>query len=139
MVMSAAHAEPLPAMLPPQPVEERRERITQRANYREQLEQLRRLAALCRSHGIRLDVATSPLSREGASMYDAEDLQTAINDAARIVPLWDFTNSEWASSNPELWRDTSHFQLEVGRMLLRRMYGGDVPALWSAFGRRLPR
>jgi pyruvate dehydrogenase (quinone) len=48
---------------------------------------LERLAALCRSHGIRLDVATSPLSLEGASLVDAEDLQTAADWTTRRPPF----------------------------------------------------
>ena len=139
MVLSAAHAEPV-SDAPPQPC--RRGGGSARKDCpKGQLSgatgTVAPLVALCRDHGIRLDVATSPLSREGVLLYDPEDLQTAIDDVARIVPCG-IHHVQWVSNNPNCGGRVP-FPVGSRRMMLRRMYGGDLPPSWSDFGRRLSR
>jgi len=110
------------------------EKITDRPLYQQHLELWRRFVTLCRENGIELMVAISPLSQHFASEYDPSDLSRAIDDASRLASVWDFTNDDWVSSNPKLWRDYSHFGPEVGRMMLERMFGEPVPPEWGDFG-----
>jgi hypothetical protein len=132
-VLAAANAQPLPGTAPPVVLE----RVTRRADYRHQLTLLERFVALCRARDIRIVVATSPLSAQVAARHEPLDLAGAINDLGRIVPVWDFTNSESVSNNPDMWIDWAHFHPVVAQMMLRRMFGGDVPPRWTSFGRQL--
>jgi hypothetical protein len=114
------------------------ERVTMRPDYLHQLGLLRQIVTLCRKQEIPLVVVTAPLSRQNAAKYDLNDLARAIDDVSRIVPIWDFTNSDWLSDHPELWKDWSHFQPEVGHMMLDRIFGADMPVGWKDFGQHKP-
>ena len=129
----AAPATPIEVAAP-----EQIERVTMRPDYSHQLGLLRQIVTLCRKQEIPLVVATSPLSRQNAAKYDLNDLARAIDDVSRIVPIWDFTNSDWLSDHPELWKDWSHFQPEVGHMMLDRIFGADMPVGWKDFGQHKP-
>jgi hypothetical protein len=135
-VLSAANAQPLPGTTTP--AAPQRERVTHRADYLRQLKLFERLVALCRAHDIRIAVATSPLSAQGAASYDLVDLAVAIDDVGRIVPIWDFSNSDPVLNNSDVWDDWAHFRPVVAQMMLRRMFGAEVPSAWASFGRRLP-
>ncbi|HEY1473819.1 MAG TPA: hypothetical protein VGF53_07020 [Pseudolabrys sp.] len=134
---SSANAQAL-VTAPPPAKRERREFITHGIDYRHKLNLLERFVALCREHDVQIVAVISPLSAQNADIYDPVDLGIAIADVSRIVPLWDFTNSKAVSNNPEFWFDFSHFRPEVVQMMLRRMFGGEVPPAWASFGRRLP-
>ncbi len=132
----AANAQSLPVAVPtPKPNE--REHITKRSQYGRQLKLLEQFVALCRKHDIRVEVATTPLSNAIYTLYDPADLRSAIEDISRIVPLWDFTNSESVSDDADMWADPSHFRAEVGDLMLRRMFNRAMPPAWTSFGRRL--
>jgi hypothetical protein len=109
-------------------------RVTRTAEFSRQLGLLGRLVALCRGHAIELVVATPPLSPAHVRRYDPTDFAHAVESAARIVPLWDFTDRGGASAQSELWIDVSHFHPRVARMMLMRMFGDPVPESWRGFG-----
>jgi hypothetical protein len=111
-------------------------RITARPDYARQLRLLQQFAALCKRHDVRLAVAIAPLSRAEAAKYDPAELMKVVDDVSRIVPVWDFTNSQWLADHPELWSDSRHFQLELGRMMLARIFGDTASAPPDDFGRR---
>jgi hypothetical protein len=100
--------------------------------FRNQLKDLQRFVALCRENRITLLVATSPL--HPASMI-IDDRDEAVERISRIVPLWDFSNPGWVPDDPQLWLDSSHFKPDVGRAMLGRMLGDEVPVRWRDFGR----
>jgi hypothetical protein len=108
----------------------------QRAHFAEQLQLLQRIAALCRQSGAELIVAVSPLHRAVESRYLPTDLSQALDQVARVTPLWDFTGADWLSDNTNYWRsDTAHYSSEVGRMMLARIFGDPMPRGWERFGR----
>jgi hypothetical protein len=108
----------------------------QRAHFAEQLQLLQRVAALSRQSGAELIVAVSPLHRAVESRYLPKDLSQALDQVARVTPLWDFTGADWLSDDPNYWMgDTAHYSSEVGRMMLARIFGDPVPRGWERFGR----
>jgi hypothetical protein len=108
----------------------------ERLHFAEQLELLQRIAALCRQSGAELIVAVSPLHRAVESRYLPADLSQALDQVARVTPLWDFTGAEWLSSDPNYWMgDTAHYSSEVGRMMLGRIFGDPTLPGWERFGR----
>jgi hypothetical protein len=119
-------------------VASRMDRITARPDYARQLRLLQEFVALCKSNDVRLIVAISPLSREEAAKYDPAELMKAVDDVSRIVPVWDFTNSQWLAEHPELWSDSRHFGSEVGRLMLARIFGDAAVTVPGDFGRLQP-
>ncbi len=108
----------------------------QRAHFEEQLQLLQRIAALSRQSGAELIVAVSPLHRAVESRYLPKDLSQALDQVARVTPLWDFTGADWLSDDPNYWMgDTAHYSAEVGRMMLARIFGDPMPRGWERFGR----
>ena len=64
------------------------------------------------------------------------DLSQALDQVARVTPLWDFTGSDWLSDDPNYWMgDTAHYSVDVGRMMLARIFGVPMPRNWERFGR----
>jgi hypothetical protein len=111
--------------------------IRQRDGFDRDLDLLRRFVALCREHRISLMVALSPANPRNPILRDP-DLAQAIERIAAVVPLWDFTRQTHLL--PDLTRywmaDGSHFTAEVGRLMLRRMFGEELPGPWEDFGER---
>jgi hypothetical protein len=108
----------------------------QRAHFAEQLQLLQRIAALSRQNGAQLIVAVNPLHRAVESRYLPMDLSQALDQVARVTPLWDFTGADWLSDDADRWRgDTAHYSSEVGRMMLARIFGDPMPRGWERFGR----
>lgn len=124
---------PPPVPLPKEPM-----RVTARPDYQRQLGLIRRFVELCRDNGIALTVATSPLHRITLSYVDTRDLAVAVNDIARITPLWDFGSPAWLSDRHDLWADHSHFTAVVGRMMIERISTGALPPGNLPFGVRRP-
>jgi hypothetical protein len=110
--------------------------FAQRVHFDQQLKQLERIVALCRENGTTLAVAIAPLHRAIESLYDPKELSHALERVSRVVPVWDFTSSDWLSDDPARWLgDNSHFDIVVARMMLRRMFGEEMPPGWNHFGR----
>ena len=111
--------------------------IRQRDGFDRDLGLLRRFVTLCREHRISLVVAVSPLNPRNPILHDP-DLAQAIDRISAVVPLWDFTRQTHLL--PDLKRywmaDGSHFTAEVGRLMLRRMFGEELPGPWKDFGER---
>ena len=108
----------------------------ERAQFEEQLQLLQRIAALTRQSGAELIVAVSPLHRAVESRYLPKDLSQALDQVARVTPLWDFTGADWLSDDPNYWKgDTAHYSPEVARMMLARIFGDPMPRGWERFGR----
>jgi hypothetical protein len=109
--------------------------IRQRDGFDRDLGLLRRFVTLCREHRISLVVAVSPLNPRNPVLRDP-DLAQAIDRISAVVPLWDFTRQTHLL--PDLKRywmaDGSHFTDEVGRLMLRRMFGEELPGPWKDFG-----
>jgi hypothetical protein len=105
-----------------------------RAELALQLKMLERFVALCREHGVSLTVATTPLNRGNASWSDQDSLAEVVEQISRIVAVWDFSRTEWLAGQPRFWLDTSHFNPEVGLMMLSRIFGGPMPPEWADFG-----
>jgi hypothetical protein len=71
---------------------------------------LQRLVALNRQSGAELIVAVSPLHHAAESRYLPTDLSQALDQVARVTPLWDFTRADWLSDDPNYWKgDTAHY------------------------------
>lgn len=108
----------------------------QRVHFAEQLQLLQRIATLSRQNGVELIVAVSPLHRAVESRYLPTDLSQALDQVARVTPLWDFTGADWLSDHPNYWMgDTAHYSPEVGRMMLDRIFGEPMASGWEQFGR----
>jgi hypothetical protein len=109
--------------------------ITSRPDYARQLRLLRQFVALCQGNGVKLTVAVSPLSRGEAAKYDPVELMKVVADVSRIVPVWDFTNSQWMADHQEYWYDSRHFRSELGVMMLARIFGEPAVEVPDDFGR----
>jgi hypothetical protein len=110
-------------------------RITREPNFQGHLNALRKIVMLCRDAGAELVVASSPLSRENAVLFDQADLMKAVGEIARIVPIWDFTLSKELWKRPNTFRDWSHFRPPVGQAMIQRMFGHPTADEWKDFGR----
>jgi hypothetical protein len=104
---------------------ERQYDIVQRPQLDAHLAMLARFAALCRQHGVRLTVVTSPLNRLNGRDYDPAELARVTARISGVVPIWDFGMPDWLSDRGELWLDPSHFRPEVARMMLERIFGSS--------------
>jgi hypothetical protein len=113
-------------------------RITTERDYMRQLKMLERLVGLCRENNVQLVVATPPLSHARAAELDLRDFAKALEDVTRIVPLWDFSISDWPPDSPEFWDDSVHFRPELGHLMLRRIFGDQLPPPWRNFGMPKP-
>jgi hypothetical protein len=110
--------------------------FAERAHFPEQLQLLQRIAALCRQSGAELIVAASPLHRAVESRYVPADLSQALDQLARVTPLWDFTGAGWLSDDANYWMgDNAHYSSEVAHMMLARIFGDPMPQGWERFGR----
>jgi hypothetical protein len=109
--------------------------ITSRPDYGRQLRLLQQFVALCQSNAVKLTVAVSPLSRGEAAKYDPAELTKVVADIGRIVPVWDFTNSQWMADHQEYWYDSRHFRSELGAMMLARIFGEPAVEVPDGFGR----
>ena len=99
-----------------------------------QLALLERFVSLCGEHGVALVVAASPVSREDAALVGPAALSAAVAAISRVVPIWDFTTSDWLADRTEMWADRIHFRPEVARMMLSRIFGDELPSGWSDYG-----
>ena len=138
IVSIAARAQGLPERRADEDKSSVPEKITMRPLYSQQLELWKRFVDLCRQHDIRLIVALSPLRRENESTFDRTDLAKLIDDIARVASVWDFTEAGWVADDRSLWMDGSHFTLEVGRMIVARVFGDRMPPRWADFGHFRP-
>jgi hypothetical protein len=110
-------------------------KIADRVDFKHQLRLLERFVSLCREHNVSLIVATPPLSRTRAMDFDADDLRQAADLISRVVPLWDFADPKGLPEDPVFWRDYNHFYWPLGRLMLDRIFGTEMPADWRDFGR----
>jgi hypothetical protein len=112
-------------LLRPAALAGRQHDIVLRPQLEAHLAMLGQFAALCRQHGVRLTVITSPLNRVNAQDYDPAELARVTARIATVVPVWDFGAPGWLSDRGELWQDPSHFTPEVARMMLGRIFGSS--------------
>lgn len=126
--------EPPPALMP-KLTSYRRSWNSTRPDLERQLEMLGRFAALCRQHGVRLNVAVSPVIAENLALHEPGVIEGIVARMTTVVPLWDFTASD-VSQRRDYWADFSHFNGRAADMMIARVYGGDevVPG----FGRFRP-
>jgi hypothetical protein len=100
-------------------------------------------ARLCREQGIRLTVATSPLSAANLDRLKPRELEFIVEAIGKVVPVWDFGQRPPAARGEgggeesealakDLWLDASHYSQAVGAMMMDRMY---LTGLASDFGR----
>jgi hypothetical protein len=101
--------------------------VATRPNLAAHLGMVARFVALCRTNGIQLTVATTPMRADAASLYDPADLRDVVERLSRIVPVWDFTAPQWLAADIAYWDDRSHFKPIVGEMMLQRMFGSNIP------------
>jgi hypothetical protein len=102
--------------------------VATRPNLAAHLAMVARFAALCRTNGIQLTVATTPMRADAASLYDPVDLRDVVERLSRIVPIWDFAAPPWLATDIAYWDDFSHFKPIVGEMMLERMSGANIPS-----------
>jgi hypothetical protein len=139
LIVATAHAQELPLPAPAAEGLKLIEPVRERKDFDRQLGLLRQFTQLCRGHGIALVVILSPLHPTNVALADP-DLGSAIERVGAVVPLWDFTVSPQLHGNrPGQWlADRSHFTAEIGVMMLRRIFGDELPDGWKDFGRRVP-
>jgi hypothetical protein len=118
--------------------EPRSRRAAPRPDFQRQLALLGQFATLCREHGVRLDVATSPLSKAGAAALDARELEFIAAEISRAVPVWEFKASQDIATRDDLWLDRSHFNPALGTMMLERIYRDGRTDDPATFGRLRP-
>ena len=131
LVESRPLAETLPAPLMHHAAAETaapRRLVATRPNLVAHLLMVARFAALCRTNGIALTVATTPMRADAASLQDPDDLRHVLRRLSDIVPIWDFGAPPRIAYNIAYWDDPSHFTPAVAAMMLERMFGPNPPA-----------
>jgi hypothetical protein len=123
------------ALRPFNPDPEGQTRVTTERDYKRQLKMVERLVALCRENNIELVVATPPLSHQRAAELDLRDFAKGLDDISRLVPIWDFSFSDWLPDSPDFWEDSVHFRPEIGHMMLMRIFRDQLPPPWQNFGK----
>jgi hypothetical protein len=138
-------APPLPKFAGPDPgiggnvkAEDRRAFNAVRPDFEHQVALFARFAQLCRDHGIRLTVLTSPLQRYALDGFAPADLQRVLDRLGRFAAIWDFTTQGDIADRSNLWRDSSHFHNVVGDMMLSSAFAGGSSAAATHFGRLIP-
>jgi hypothetical protein len=101
--------------------------VNTRPNLAAHLDLVARFVSLCRTNGIMLTVATTPMRADRSFLYDPADLRSVVERLSRIVPVWDFTAPAWLAGDIGYWDDSSHFKPIVGQMMLDRMFGSTSP------------
>lgn len=115
------------------------EHILGRPRYADDMRIWSRIAALCRDNGVRLVAVLSPTAPRALAVLDAAEINTVAEQISRSAPVWNFSGKAEPSNRAELWFDDLHFVPIVPDMMLRRIFGGEVPAEWAHFGRMLGR
>lgn len=131
---ASAHAEAATKKAPPERKAQAARDLGEQINIRHHLSLLRRLVALCRAHGIKLVVALSPVHPAIVATLPPNEVAQEVKRVETSVPVWDFTDATAIPGRPEMWLDPTHFSVEVGEMMLRRMFGEPVPPEWQRFG-----
>ncbi|MGB9366653.1 MAG: hypothetical protein WCE79_11645 [Xanthobacteraceae bacterium] len=101
--------------------------VATRPNLLTHLLMVSRFAELCRTNGIALTVATTPMRADAVSLHDPEDLRHVVRRLSEIVPIWDFGAPPRVAANIAYWDDPSHFKPTVAAMMLERMFGPNPP------------
>jgi hypothetical protein len=127
-----AHAQAAPPAPADPGMVARRRRVGD--DFPHQLTMLERFVSLCREYGVDLVVAASPISRASAVRFDPDDVITTVDTISRIVPIWDFTRSDWLTDRADLWPNDMHFSPDIARRMLSRMFGDELPAGWKDYG-----
>ncbi len=107
----------------------------ERGRIKAQISALKRIAAMCRRHDIRLIVAANPLNRSVVNQAGLDVIDYAAARVAETLPVWDFGHPDWLSNRRELWEDMSHFSAEVGRAMLGQLLGQPAAGWPYPFGR----
>lgn len=107
----------------------RRHWNSNRPDFDRQYKKLEEFVGLCRDNGVRLTVAISPLIRQHLDLYEPGMLDALIARLSGVVALWDFSSSSAIADHREYWLDISHFDRDVGTMMIGRIFGNDRIAL----------
>ena len=107
----------------------RRHWNSNRPDFDRQYAKLEEFVGLCRDNGVRLTVAISPLIRQHLDLYEPGMLDALIDRLSRLVAIWDFSSSSAIADHQEYWLDMSHFDRDVGTMMIARIFGNDRVAL----------
>jgi hypothetical protein len=62
-------------------------------------------------------------------LYEPGMLDALIARLSGVVALWDFSSSSAIADHREYWLDISHFDRDVGTMMIGRIFGNDRIAL----------
>jgi hypothetical protein len=131
---------PVAPVLPAGPIEAgaaASARTVDQPRYADDLRNWARIASLCRDSSVTLVAALSPVTPRRLKSYDQAVLDSFAGELSRSAPVWDFTGKAEPSNRPELWFDDLHFFPIVADMMVGRMFGDEVPAEWTKFGRVL--
>lgn len=106
-----------------------------RPDLKRQLADLERFVWLCRSNGVKLTVAVSPMIQQNLDSHEPGMIDDLTRRLSTVTPLWDFNSPPVIAGHRKYWLDFSHFSPEAGSLMLNRMFGGDLPPDFAAFGR----
>jgi len=112
--------------------------VATRPNLTAHLIMVTRFAALCRTNGVSLTVATTPLRADAAFLHDPDELRSVTRRLSEIVPVWDFDAPPRIANNIAHWDDPSHFKPAVAAMMLERMFGPIPPEDFGVLRRASP-
>ncbi|MEW6768762.1 MAG: hypothetical protein AB1342_12100 [Pseudomonadota bacterium] len=127
LFVSEAHAR-IASLLSDEPGEQfRKYWITSRPDIDRQLALIYLFVELCREHGIKLTVATTPLQRANINLYRPGELDAIAARINRITEIWDFASPGPITDKAGVWLDYAHFRPEIGAMMIARIFGGDTP------------
>lgn len=106
-----------------------------RPDLKRQLADLERFVWLCRSNGVKLTVAVSPMIQQNLDSHEPGMIDDLTRRLSTVTPLWDFNSPPVIAGHRKYWLDFSHFSPEAGSFILHRIFGGDLPPDFAAFGK----
>ncbi len=94
--------------------------------YEKTLEDIKSICELCDREGIKLIIFTNPLFEK--TWYDSVDVGylSFLTDLAQITPYYNFSGINDITTDPNYFIDYSHYNAEVGDMIINVMFYGDV-------------
>jgi hypothetical protein len=128
-------ASPARASIPAISEEYRRHWNSIRPDFDRQYAELEEFVTLCRDNSIQLTVAMSPLIRQNLNLHEPGTLDGLASRLSRLVSIWDFNSSSAIADEQAYWLDVSHFDLEVGKMMIGRMFDDNHVTVPADFGR----
>lgn len=90
------------------------------------IKDLKEIVKICKENNIELLLFINPIHHTTYKYTNLEQLNEFKTRLSYLAPYYDFTIPNEISNNNKYWLETSHFTLEVGDMILSRIYDNNT-------------